>query len=166
MSGDYYVIDSSSLIELNRRYPPDRFPSLWKKIESLIKEGLIIAPEEVRKEILRGDDTLKRWVIDQKKLFKPLSPAQMGIVKEILRKYPAIAKSDSETPVADPFVIALAVEMQKDPQTHLAPVRKGRIIVTEERLRGLKVKIPLVCQDYGINCIDLLGLCREEGWTF
>ena len=46
-SMDYYVIDSSSLIELNRRYPIDIFPGLWKKVEELINKGLLISPEEV-----------------------------------------------------------------------------------------------------------------------
>ena len=35
-SMDYYVIDSSSLIELNRRYPIDIFPGLWNKVDELI----------------------------------------------------------------------------------------------------------------------------------
>lgn len=32
-----YVIDTSSLINLDRHYPEITFPSVWKNIESLLK---------------------------------------------------------------------------------------------------------------------------------
>ena len=53
---NYYVIDSSSLIELNRRYPIDVFPTLWKNVEDLINDGSLISHKEVFKEISVMDD--------------------------------------------------------------------------------------------------------------
>ena len=166
---NYYVIDSSSLIELNRRYPIDVFPTLWKNVETLIEKGFLISHKEVRKEILvflGRDESLKKWVEKQKKFLKELDEKQMEIVKEILKKYPSLAKSDNETAAADPFVIALAVEMGSDPQKTLFQTVKGRIIVTEEKLRGTKVKIPFVCKDYHIECINIIEMCRVERWKF
>jgi len=163
---NYYVIDSSSLIELNVKYPIDVFPSLWKKIESLINHGVLIAPKEVLKEISVFDDSLKKWAMKQKKLFKDLTENQIKIVIEILRKYPSLAKPDSELPAADPFIIALAIELERSPQKTLTPSVKKRIIVTEERLRGQRVRIPLVCKEYGIECITIIDMCRIEGWKF
>jgi len=98
----YYVIDSSSLIELNVKYPIDVFLSLWKNIELLINHGVLIAPKEVLKEISVFDDSLKKWAMKQKKLFKDFTENQIKIVTEILRKYPSLAKPDSELPAADP----------------------------------------------------------------
>ena len=112
------------------------------------------------------DDSLKKWAKKQKRLFKELDGRQMEIVREILRKYPSLAKSDNETAAADPFVIALAVELGSDPQKTLFQTVKGRIIVTEEKLRGNKVKIPFVCKDYNIECINIIEMCRVEGWKF
>lgn len=163
---NYYVIESSSLIELNRRYPIDVFPSLWKNAETLIIKGQLISHKEVLKEISVMDDALKKWAKKQRKFFKELDERQMEIVKEILKKYPSLAKSDNETAAADPFVIALAVEMGSDPQKTLFQTAKGRIIVTEEKLRGTKVKIPFVCKDYNIECINIIEMCRVEGWKF
>ena len=163
---NFYVIDSSSLIELNIKYPIDVFPSLWKKAEELIENGFLISPKEVQKEILIKDDSLKKWVLKQKKLFRELDEKQIVILKEILKKYPSLAKSDSESPSADPFVIALAVELQSDPQQTLAPAVKGKIIVTEERSRGNKIRIPFVSKDYNIDCINIIEMCRTEGWQF
>lgn len=166
---NYYVIDSSSLIELNRRYPIDVFPTLWKNVETLIDKGRLISHKEVRKEILAflgREDSLKKWVEKQKKFFKELDDRQIEIVREILKKYPSLAKSDNETAAADPFVIALAVEMGNDPQKKLFQMVKGRMIVTEEKLRGNKVKIPFVCKDYNIECINIIEMCRVESWKF
>jgi hypothetical protein len=162
----YYVIDSSSLIELNLRYPIDVFPNLWKKVEELINKGFLISPEEVRKEVLTLDDSLKAWVSKQKRLFKPLTAKQIEIVREIERNYPSLAEVEKETPAADPFVIALAIELEDDPQKTLTPTIKGRIIVTEERLRGNRIRIPFVCKNYNIDCINIIEMCRAEGWKF
>jgi len=166
MAINYYVIDSSSLIELNRRYPIDVFPTLWKNMEKLIEKGHLISHKEVLKEISIMDDSLKKWAKQQKKFFKELDEKQMVIVRQILEKYPSLAKSDNETAAADPFVIALAVEMGSTTQQTLLHTAKGRIIVTEEKLRGNKVKIPFVCKDYDIECINIIEMCRVEGWKF
>lgn len=163
---NYYVIDSSSLIELNRCYPIDVFPTLWKNVEKLIEKGFLISHKEVLKEISIMDDSLKKWAKKQKKFFKELDEKQMEIVRQILVKYPSLAKSDNETATADPFVIALAVEMGSNKQQTLFNTVKGRIIVTEEKLRGNKVKIPFVCKDYNIECINIIEMCRVEGWKF
>ena len=161
---NYYIIDTSSLIELNRRYPIDVFPSLWKNVEGLIDRGLLISHKEVLKEISYRDDALKKWATKQKKLFKELTLKQIQIVKEILKKYPSLAKSDNESAAADPFVIALAVELGSEAQKTL--FEKARIIVTEEKLRGNRVRIPFVSKDYNIECINIIEMCRVEGWQF
>jgi hypothetical protein len=159
----YYVIDTSSLIEL-KRFPDDVFPTLWKKLENLIDKGFMISPREVMKELFAQDDDLKKWTHKQKKLFRDLDANQIKILKEILLKYPSLANSDSDTPCADPFVIALAIELAKDPQKTLDPTIKKRIVVSEERLHGSKVKIPFVCKEYNIDCITMIEMCRNEGW--
>ncbi|MBU2589808.1 MAG: DUF4411 family protein [Nanoarchaeota archaeon] len=163
---DYYIIDSCSLIELNRKYPMVVFPGIWKNMEKLINDGLLVSPKEVLSEIEKGDDEVKEWAKKQKKLFKELNENQINIVKDILKKYPSLAKSNSLTPVADPFVIALAVEMENDPQTTLIEIIKKRIIVTEESLSGNKIKIPFVSHKYGIECIFLVEMFKKERWKF
>lgn len=163
---NYYVIDTSSLIELNLSYPQDIFSGLWEMIEQLIDRGFLISPKEVFKEISAQDDTLKEWAKKQEKLFVDLTPEQVRIATEIIAKYPSLAKAENEQFAADPFVLALAVAMQKDPQKTLVPTKKNRIIVTEEKLRGQRVRIPFVAQGYKIDCIPILEMCRQQGWKF
>ena len=162
----YYIIDSSSLIELNRKYPIDIFPSLWKNMEGLIKNGFLLSHEEVFKEIIEGDDELAGWAKRHRRLFKGYDEKQMETVREILLKYPSLAKADNEKASADPFLIAMAVGFLNDKQQTLDGSRKGKLIVTEEKLRGNRVRIPFVCKDYGIDCIEVLEMCRREGWKF
>ena len=165
-TANYYVIDTSSLIELNRRYPIDVFPSLWKNVEGLIAKNLLISHKEVLKEICQMYDALKKWAQKQKKLFREITPKQIEIVEDILKKYPSLAKSDNESAAADPFVIALAVELSGETQKSF--FEKTHIIVTEEKLRGTRVRIPLVSKDYDKikKCINIIEMCRIEGWQF
>ena len=50
MTNNVYIIDSSSLIELNKHHAMDVFVSVWKNISELIKNDKLIAPREVLKE--------------------------------------------------------------------------------------------------------------------
>ncbi|MBU4032420.1 MAG: DUF4411 family protein [Candidatus Thermoplasmatota archaeon] len=69
-----------------------------------------------------------------------------------------------KTYAADPWVIALAIEMIRNPQSTLIEIK--RIVVTEEKIRGRRVRIPYVCQEYTVDAIDILDMFRTEGWTF
>lgn len=163
MTSNYYIIDSSSLIELNRHNPMDIYLTVWKKIASLIEKKSLVAPKEVLYEIKLGDDQLTDWVNQQKDFFVEPTPQQINLVQEILVKYPTIVKSDRRYD-ADPWIIALAIEKIINPQKTLIHIKKT--VITEEKLRGNKIKIPLICREYGIDCIDILKMFKIEGWTF
>ncbi len=56
----------------------------------------------------------------------------------------------------DPWVIALAQDLPN-----------GIVVTQEKKSRNPdKPKIPNVCDNLGIECIDLIGLFRKEDWTF
>ncbi len=38
--------------------------------------------------------------------------------------------------------------------------------VTEEKIRGDKIKIPFVCKKFNIESIDVIDMFRAEGWKF
>jgi len=160
---NFYIIDSCSLVDLNKHNPIDIFPSLWKKIESLIDSEAMISHIEVFNEITMQDNALTDWLKKHKDMFRSISQKQAEIVKDILKKYPSFVKKDSLFD-ADPWLIALAKEIQDQPQKTLWSVK--RLIVTEESLRGNKIKIPFVCKEFGISCINRVEMFREEGWKF
>jgi len=163
MTLNYYIIDTSSLIKLNRDNPLDVFPSIWKNLSTLVKDDRLIAPKEVLNEIKQNDDQLCTWAKKQKNMFKEPTGQQIQYVKEILKKYPAIVDVHSKY-CADPWVIALAMEMIHKKQKTLISIK--RIVVTEEKIRGNKVKIPLICKDKSIESIDIISMFRIEGWKF
>lgn len=161
---NFYIIDSCSLIDLHRGIPMDIFKSFWEKIEELIDSGMLISHIEVFNEITQQDDKLTEWLKEHKKMFKGFSKKQAEIVKDILKKYPSFVKMDSKYD-ADPWLVAIAKEIQDNPQKSLFFEIK-RLVVTEEILRGNKVKVPFVCKDFGIDCINRVEMMREEGWKF
>ena len=40
MTKNYYIIDTSSLVELNKHNPMDVYQSVWKKMEQLINRTI------------------------------------------------------------------------------------------------------------------------------
>ena len=40
------------------------------------------------------------------------------------------------------------------------------LIVTEEKLRGNRLKIPYVSEKFNLKAINIIEMFRKEGWTF
>ena len=146
-----YCIDTSALIAAwSERYPPKLFPGVWERIDKLIKEGRLVAPEDVRREVRDKADGLFDWVNERRALFVDLELEIQERAKEILREHPWLLKNVPGKSPADPFVIALAME-------------RSLIVVTEEAPGSpKKPKIPLVCSAYNVECINLLELLTRE----
>ena len=160
---DIYIIDTSSLIEMKNKYPQDVFPTVWQRMDELYRAGRLIAPLKVKEEI--KDDELIEWLKNKEKIFIKSDKEQCDIVKEILKNFPYLAKPEKpDAPNADPWIIALALELKKEEQEKLLPENEY-IIITEES-KTKPNKIPGVCNHYDIKCINLLELFKEERWKF
>lgn len=84
-----YFVDTSEWINLNRHYPNDVFPNLWRNVEDLISKGRILAPKEVLDEIKRGHDELVQWCNDHREMFQSTT-ALTGQVQKIIRNHPTL----------------------------------------------------------------------------
>ncbi len=160
MTQDVYCIDSSSLIKLVRDYPRRRFGTVWERLDQLVRTGRLIAPREVLKEALQGEDELAPWAKQHRRIFQPVNEEQAQVVSQILENHVALIDPLSDSPQADPFVIALAKTRN---QAGLLPAR--HVVVSEEGKQHPH-KIPKVCAELGIGCIRLLELFEAEGWSF
>jgi Domain of unknown function (DUF4411) len=155
-----YSIDSSSLMDWHGRYyPPDVFPELARKLETLVADGRRVAPALVQEEIDSiGPVSLKEWVANHSALMVPIADVLAETVS-IQNQFAGLRDPRAEHDEADAYVIALA------------RLRNG-IVVTQETSGAEKRNpkrthyIPDVCRELGIACIGLLGLMRREGWTF
>ena len=156
-------MDTSSLIEMKEKYPSDIFEKLWEKVDVLCKQGRFIAPIEVLKEIKQGDDELKSWAKKKKGIFINPDENQIREVEIILSEYPFLARPGKTGPNADPWLIALARAKNSEERGKL--LQNKYIIVTEES-KVKQDRIPRVCLNYNIECINLIELFRREGWRF
>lgn len=153
---------------MKEKYPKDIFSGLWKRIDELCKNERLIAPIEVKKEIEKGDDELKKWARDKlrKRMFKKPDKNQVEKVQETLKNYPFLSKSDKpDEPNADPWLIALAIVKNEEERGKFEHMRNKYIVISEESPTKPN-RIPAVCRNFGIECISLIDFFRREGWKF
>lgn len=146
-----YVIDTCSLTTLRRVYPKENFKSVWDKISSLAKNNILISTEEVFEEIKQNDDEILKWAKEHDHIFFPHTKEIQLLVKKILVSHTNLFDAKNKKSTADPFLIAVAII-------------NNCALVTEEKPSGgpNKYKIPDVCKDYNVECIDLLTLLKRE----
>jgi hypothetical protein len=157
LSDRTYCIDTSTVIHLMRDQPPEFFPGLWARIDGLIEERRFLVHRQVYEEIVaKGDGRSLEW---KKKLPRhcivEIDNAQGAFITRMGAEHRYL-KDLYEQPAyqnkADPFLIALGYT-------------RGCHVVTEES-KTKEWRIPDVCQQYGIECVDRWGMMRLEGWTF
>ncbi len=116
----------------------------------LIDEGIVISCDEVLDELSIGNDFLLKWAKQRKGAFISSGPDVQIMVREILRKYPTLVTGSRKSNGADPFVIALA------------KLKKCTLVSDETRAGdGQPVKIPNVCEAYGVRLIKFVDFLRE-----
>lgn len=142
-----YSIDTSAILDTRvRYYPPDVFPALWRHLEQLIDQGLLLATEIVLDELEKKADEVREWARKRPHMFIATDLKIQEIVRRILRTYPSLVDPEKTGPEADPFVIALAQ-------------RKACAVVTGERPGRNPAKrphIPDVCGALGMRCLSVL----------
>jgi len=152
-----YVIDTCSLLEgsLGRNYEKEFFPIHWKNFDDKIDEELIVSTSLVYHEIKEQDDYIFKWADNKKYLFKPpLEEVQEELIN-LLGLFPKWAKYNNRKKYtwADPELIAYAKA-------------NSLILVTQEQYgepkKEEKYKIPRICLDFEVECIDFLELIKRE----
>src|SRR4030066_1543948 len=81
-----YCIDTSSLINL-KPFRRDVFPTIWSKLESMVKNGELIAPLEAYGEIEIGKDKIYDWCKSNKEMFKDIDLPLRNLPKRNCLKY-------------------------------------------------------------------------------
>ncbi len=149
---DGYVLDTSAIIDLFRYYPPETFAGLWGRIDALVKEGRLLCPEEVLRELKKKEDDASKWLEEHRTLVIRQENVVWRLAKKIANRHDGLVDTSRTIPQADPFVIALAKQLKWS-------------VVTSERTRGFgAVNIPSVCRHESVPCLSLLQLFATEGW--
>ena len=155
-----YSIDTSAILDAwVRYYPYDTFPSFWNRFKTLAESREVIATELIEHELSKKDDGCHKWFKQNglNDFFIELTDSIQNAVTDILKNpnYQRLVEDRKGTYSADPFVIALA------------KVEDLIVVTGEKETNNLaKPKIPDVCNDMGIEYINILDLMRREGWQF
>jgi hypothetical protein len=167
-----YVVDTSFLIEVHKRYPEKMLPGIWNDIEVLIHDGRIVAPEYVKSEINRQDDDLKDWVNNHNEMFESIGPELLVTTGVVVNRFIRTAQASSQKPDhADPFVVGLAMKLAKqsrfEPRTIVVVAEEKSKLAGNPGLRDAEIeKIPDVCEKLGISCLSHLEMFKREGFRF
>ena len=154
-----YSLDTSALIAaFHERYPIEHFPSLWREIEVLIKNGRLKMSQIVFEEAMR-DTEIKQWC--DKNQLKPdfqvaIDESVQERVNEVLSQFPRLVDSRTGKSGADPWVIALAM------------ITQNCVVVTEENwtYSENRPKIPDACAYFNLQCLKMVDLVEKENWIF
>jgi hypothetical protein len=148
-----YSFDTSAFIEpWTRHYPIDLVESLWDRLDSMGKKGLVTALTPVFWEIQEKHDGLYGWLSERKHLIcEPIEEVQ-HIVRDILRTHRRLVSMAKNRSGADPWVIAHAKHI-------------GGAVVTYETWdpRRKNIKIPEVCHDLNVECLTFVDFLRNAG---
>jgi hypothetical protein len=154
-----YIFDTSPLLALFRNYYRRHFPSLWAKFDALVDNGSIISTREVFNEINDGpEDAAWEGARAHQEVFTTPTAEEGAFVTRIFA-IPHFRQSIERSKLlmgghhADAFVIAKAFVMQGT-------------VVTMEGIRPNAVKIPNICEHFGIPCMRLEDFMEREGWQF
>ncbi len=149
-----YSVDTSAILDAwVRYYPPDVFGTLWERLDGLAREGRLFVIDEVRRELESQEDEAFGWVAARPATVVALDAGIQARAVPVISGYPSLTRTKSlMSGAADPFVIALAIE-------------RGLTVVTSEKSKPSKPRIPDVCRAMGVPCITWIELFRREGWV-
>lgn len=144
-----YCIDSSSLINL-KPFRKDVFPTIWRKLEDMIKSGELISPMEVYGEIEIGKDIIHNWCKGNRAMFRDMDECQIQKLQEIKGQYDKqYWENEINKPKwGDPWVIALCI------------CEEAVIVADEKNTRN---RIPAIASAFGLEYIELIDFFKAIG---
>lgn len=167
-----YLLDANTLIDAKRDYFEfERVPEFWEWLEHNGGLGNVKIPIEIYEEFEEsknaegGRDALSEWASDEdvRKALLLGEDVDQKIVSRVISQGYCQNPTDQEIEKMgrDPFLIAHAL---RDPE--------NRVVVTTEVSRPAKQranrKVPDVCRDMGVRCINTFQFLREldfkTGW--
>ncbi|MDD2781945.1 DUF4411 family protein [Sulfuricurvum sp.] len=154
-----YCLDANTLIEAkNIHYGMDFCPGFWDMIDAQAQSGVLFSITQVCDELLTGGDELSAWVEERKKdpLFietdDTATQLVFGEIAEFVVENYSEAQASHFLSGADPWLIAKCKAI-------------GATLVTKEVLApgAKKVKIPNICQEFGVSFIPTHEMIRILG---
>lgn len=163
-----YLVDSSCFMTASRvSYPFDIAKSFWSKLTELAIGNMFRSIDKVETEIKANDDDLTKWCAAS-------LPQDFFITTEteaVYEKYAVLANwaqgLGKKQKAVDEFIDAEKADIYL---VALSCTNPGEyVVVTEEKKSPESkktIKLPDVCEPFGIRCINFIKLLRELQVTF
>lgn len=153
-----YVLDTSFIIQLHENYYRETFATLWEHFDEMLATGQFTSTREVKRELEDQNDAASEWAEQNGKLFTTPTAEEGKFVAGIYAvkhfqqniETKKILKGGKN---ADPFVVARAF------------VVKGTVL-TMEQLKPHAAKIPNICDQFKLPCMDMRQFMVAENWKF
>jgi len=163
-----YVVDTNFFIQAHRSsYPLDIAHSFWRKVKELADTEKMISIDKVRDEIFENEDELTEWVKDNisSSFFKDSRD------KSVIAEYRKVAQwAESRSGHYKRKAIDEFLEFEKADAWLVAYcLVTGDEIVTQEVSdpnRKNKIKIPDVCNHFGVPFLNMMDMFRQLGVQF
>lgn len=156
-----YCLDTNILIQAWQKYYSPKFcPEYWQVLNQLGDSNQIFIPEEVKDEILKTDDDLSLWI---KECRIPIIKANQAVIENLSKIYSAnplhkfLVDNTKARSLADPWVIAHAMTQNATVVTHEVKVTAAS---------SKRIKIPNVCENMNIRCINDFKMIDELNIKF
>ena len=111
-----WVLDTSALVQFKTIIKINDQWNSFKRFEELVISGSLRMPKQVVKEATNviHPDVPGAWAAGMRKKIKPPLEPEESIVSYIMREVGNVVDSEREEDDADPYVIALAKQLQDD----------------------------------------------------
>lgn len=150
-----YVFDTNVFRALDI-ITPKTFPTIWKCIDDLVNQNKLWSVREVRRELDRNCPLkhIEEWVKNNRHIFRRPNDKELYIVSEIFKRpqYLGLVKRQNllkGLPVADPFLVASA------------KINSAFVVTQENRVKN-GARIPNVCSDFGVECVNIEQFFEKE----
>lgn len=152
-----YLLDANTYIQAkNQYYGMDICPAYWDWLDQEFEKGIIASVSMIGRELREGNDELAEWVRDRPGHFisnddESTQDIFADIAQAVMAGDYNPADRDNFLAKADPWIIAKAKTL-------------GATVVTHESVvapNARKVKIPNICQQFEVSCLNTFQFLRE-----
>lgn len=158
-----FLLDSNFFIEAHRTsYPFDVVPSFWIKVKELVSNGKIISIDKVQKELLKNNDELSQWCIDN------LPPDFFKDTTSTISNYALLSGwvSSKSDQYSKPAISEFLDADEADAWLIAYAMTNGNQIVTHETSSPnsrKRVMLPDAATPHNVSCIKTIDLFRALG---
>ena len=161
---DVWVIDTSSINEVRRRVPRPQQPDVYRRLEELVRQGHLVFPAEVLKELQRASDPKSsredlplEWA--NRVAGDAVSNPSLNTVKvDVLGKVPEVLDPDKAggAEEADPYILARALELRRDG-------RNVTVITQEKTDKPGKLSLSTAAGLLMLPAVTMLPFLKSQG---